>query len=132
VIVVDASVVAPALGDDDAGGDRARSRLAGEHLVAPALIDIEVASVWRRASRAGRLSDRRAGQALADLADAPLARAPHLPLMNRVWDLRDNLSAYDAAYIALTELLDTVLLTADSSLAAAPGIRCEVEVLTLE
>jgi predicted nucleic acid-binding protein len=113
-------------------GDRARSRLAGERLVAPGLIDIEVASLWRRASRAGRLSDRRAGQVLADLAALPLARASHRPLMQRIWELRANLSTYDAAYVALAELLDTVLLTADSRLARATAIRCEVHVLTVE
>jgi predicted nucleic acid-binding protein len=129
VIVVDASIVAAALADDGADGDRARKRLIEERLAAPELLDLEVASVWRRALRAGRLSERRAGQALADLASAPLARAPHGPLMARVWQLRDDLTTYDAAYVALAEILDTVLLTADTRLARAQEVKCEIEVL---
>jgi predicted nucleic acid-binding protein len=132
LIVVDASILATALADDDAGGDHARGRLAGERLAAPELIDLEVASVWRRASRAGRLSDRRARRALLDLVEVPLVRSTHRPLMSRIWDLRDNLSAYDASYVALAELLETLLLTADGRLAMAPGIRCEVELLSAE
>lgn len=85
MIVVDASIMASALGDDGADGERARRHLAGERLFAPELIDVEVASVWRRAARTGRLGGRRATQALADLADLPLVRAPHQPLMSRIW-----------------------------------------------
>jgi predicted nucleic acid-binding protein len=129
VIVVDASVLASALGDDGPDGDRARHRLAGERLFAPELIDLEVASVWRRAARSGRLDDRRAGLALADLASMPLARASHRRLLARIWELRTNLTPYDAAYVALAELLDSVLVTADRALAGSSGIECEVEVL---
>jgi predicted nucleic acid-binding protein len=129
MIVVDASVLASALGDDGPDGDRARHRLAGERLFAPELIDLEVASVWRRAARSGRLDDRRAGLALADLASMPVARASHRPLLDRIWELRSNLTPYDAAYVALAELLDSVLVTADRALARASGIACEVEVL---
>lgn len=129
MIVVDASIVASALGDDGSDGERARRRLAGERLVAPELIDLELASAWRRAARAGRLGPRRAGQALSDLADLPLARASHQPLMSRIWELRDNLTPYDAAYVALAEALEAALLTADRRLARAPGVRCEIELL---
>jgi predicted nucleic acid-binding protein len=129
VIVVDASVVATALGDDGSDGQRARASFAGEQLCAPELIDIEVASVWRRVARTGGLSSQRAAQALADLADLPLARAPHGPLMVRIWELRENLTPYDAAYIALAEALESPFLTADERLAQAPGIACAVEVL---
>jgi predicted nucleic acid-binding protein len=129
VIVVDASVLAPALADDDADGDRVRERLRGERLAAPELIDLEVVSTIRRAARAGRLDDRRSGQALTDLATLPLHRVPHLPLLARVWELRDNLTAYDAAYVALAEALDALLLTADGPMGRAFGVRCEVEVL---
>jgi predicted nucleic acid-binding protein len=125
VIVVDASVLATALGDDGDDGATARGRLRGEDLAAPEIVDLEVASVWRR-----RLSDeRRAAQALADLADLPLARAPHLPLLPRCWELRHNLTPYDAAYVALAEALEVDLLTADRRLAGATGVRCAVEVL---
>jgi predicted nucleic acid-binding protein len=132
VIVVDASVVGPALIDEDGDGERFRARLAGERLAAPALIDLEVLSAWRGISRSGRLSDRRAERARAHLAALPLARASHGRLMNRIWDLRDNLTSYDAAYVALAEFLQTVLVTADSKLAGAPGIQCEVELLPIE
>jgi predicted nucleic acid-binding protein len=129
VIVVDASVLAPALADDGADGDQARLRLRGEQLVAPELVDLEVLSTLRRAVRAGRLDERRSGQALDDLAAFPLRRVPHLPLLARAWELRDNLTAYDAAYVALAESLRALLLTADGGIEKASGVRCEVEVL---
>ena len=130
MIVVDASVLAPALADDGVDGDRARVRLRGEQLTAPELVDLEVVSTLRRAARAGELDERRSGQALADLSALPLRRVPHLPLLPRVWELRDNLTAYDAAYVALAEALDGPLVTADGRLHRASGIRCEVEVLS--
>jgi len=129
VIVIDASVVAPALADDGEDGDRARDRLRGEQLAAPELVDLEVVSTLRRAARAGRLDERRSAQALADLGALPLRRVPHLPLLPRVWELRDNLTAYDASYVALAEALDALLLTADGPLGRAVGVRCDVEVL---
>ena len=129
MIVVDASIIASALGDDGPDGERARKRLAGERLAAPELIDLEVASVWRRAARAGRLEGKRARQALADLAALPLERAPHRPLMSRIWDLRENFTPYDAAYVALAEILDAALVTADQHLARAPAADCEIELL---
>jgi predicted nucleic acid-binding protein len=129
VIVVDASVLAPALADDGADGDRARLRLREEQLVAPELVDLEVLSTLRRAARAGRLDQRRSGQALEDLSALPLRRVSHQSLLPRVWELRDNLTAYDAAYVALAEALDALLLTADGGIGKANGVRCEVEVL---
>jgi predicted nucleic acid-binding protein len=132
VVVVDASVIAPALTNEEELGDRLRERLERERLVAPALIDLEFASAWRGQVRAGRLSAGRAKAAFSDLAALPVERAPHGPLMGRIWELRDNLSAYDASYVALAESLDTTLLTGDERLARAPGIQCEVELLTVE
>jgi predicted nucleic acid-binding protein len=129
VIVVDASVLAPALADDGADGDRVRERLRGEQLTAPELIDLEVVSTIRRAARAGRLDGRRSQQVLTDLTALPLRRVPHLPLLPRVWELRDNLTAYDAAYVALAEAIDALLLTADAPMGRASGVRCKVEVL---
>jgi predicted nucleic acid-binding protein len=70
--------------------------------------------------------------ALADLAGMRLERTLHVPLIPRIWELRDNLSTYDAAYVVLAEALDTVLLTGDGRLARAPGIQCDVELLTVE
>jgi predicted nucleic acid-binding protein len=122
--------LAPALADDGADGDRVRGRLRGEQLVAPELVDLEVVSTLRRAARAGRLDKRRSGQALEDLASLPLGRVSHLSLLPRVWELRDNLTAYDAAYVALAEALNALLLTADGGMGKASGARCEVEVLT--
>jgi predicted nucleic acid-binding protein len=129
VLVVDASVLAPALADDGPDGDAARARLRGQSLAAPELIDLETTSVIRGRSRAGHLDVRRAGMALTDLVALPLRRAPHRPLLARCWELRENLTVYDAAYVALAEVLDAVLLTADSRLANAPGPRCEIELL---
>ena len=129
MIVIDASVLAPALADDESDGDLVRTRLQGEQLAAPELIDLEVTSTLRRATRAGRLDNRRSSQALADLAALPLKRVSHLPLLPRVWELRENLTAYDAAYVALAETLGALLLTADGPLARASGVRCAVELL---
>jgi len=129
VIVVDASVLATALGDDGPDGDRARARLRGERLSAPELVDLEVASVLRRQVHGGEVDIRRAALALADLAALPLRRAPHRPLLARCWELRDNLTVYDASYVALAEALDVTLLTGDGRLARAPGPRCRVETL---
>ncbi len=129
MLVVDASVLAPALADDGPDGDAARARLRGQSLMAPELIDLETTSVIRRQSRAGHLDLRRAGLALADLVEMPLRRASHLPLLERCWELSENLTVYDAAYVALAEVLDVVLVTADARLAKAPGPRCEIELL---
>jgi predicted nucleic acid-binding protein len=129
MIVIDASVLAPALADDGADGDQARERLRGERVSAPELVDLEVASVLRRASREGRLDERRARQALEDLAAIPLARASHRALLGRVWQLRENLTAYDAAYVAVAEALGVPLLTADERLRRAPGAHCEIQLL---
>ena len=123
MIVIDASVLAIALGDDGPSGDRARARMRGETLAAPEIIDLEVLSVWRRTIR----DERRAKFSITDLEQAPLMRCPHAPLLPRCWELRDNLSPYDAAYVALAELLDASLLTGDRRLARAPGIRCNIE-----
>jgi predicted nucleic acid-binding protein len=129
VIVVDASVLVVALADDGHDGDNARLRLRGERLAAPDLIDLEVVSVLRRQLRQGDLDDRRATQALSDLAGLPLQRASHHPLLDRCWELRGNLTVYDAAYVALAEALDTTLLTGDARLARSPGPRCKIETL---
>ncbi|MBV9011024.1 MAG: type II toxin-antitoxin system VapC family toxin [Pseudonocardiales bacterium] len=131
MIVVDASVLAPALSDDNDEGDHLRQRLRGQTVAAPELIDLEVLSVLRSGVRYGLLGERRARQAWTDLASAPLQRAPHRPLLHRAWELRDNLTTYDAAYVALAEVLGAILLTADSKLGNAPGIRCEVELVQL-
>jgi predicted nucleic acid-binding protein len=128
VIVVDASFLASALIADDDVGERMRLRLDVEDLVcAPEVIDLEVANAWRRDLLAGHIGEDRSRLALDDLADLSLVRIPHRPLMHRIWELRHNLTAYDAAYVALAESLDTMLLTADGRLARAPTPQCEIE-----
>jgi predicted nucleic acid-binding protein len=92
-------------------------------------VDLEVLSVLRRQAGAGLLDARRAGLALHDLVDLPVTRYPHAPFAPRVWELRSNLTPYDAAYVALAESLGCMLVTADARLARSPGIRCAVEVV---
>jgi len=130
VIVVDASIVANALGDDGADGAAVRDRLtnAGD-LAAPDLIDVETTAVLRKRWIAGDLDDQRFSDSIDDLEDFDLTRYPTLPLMRRAFELRSNVTAYDAAYVALAERLGCTLLTADQRLAAAPTINCAVEVL---
>lgn len=98
-------------------------------LHAPALIDLEVVQALRRFERASILSRSQARQALTDLQSLDLERHSHEPLIDRVWKLRANLTAYDAAYVALAEALDAILLTCDARLAAAPGVGKIVEVV---
>jgi predicted nucleic acid-binding protein len=129
VIVVDASVLVTALGDDGADGDTARARLRGERLAAPDLVDLEVVSAWRRLVAAGALDARRAGLAIDDLVALRLGRVPHTSLLARCWELRSTVTTYDAAYVALAERLDAALVTADARLARAQGPRCPIELL---
>lgn len=129
MIVVDASVLVTALADDGPDGERTRRRLAGERLAAPHVIDIEVISAWRRLAAAGHLEERRAALARVDLRALPIERVPHAALLERCWQLRANMTTYDAAYVALAELVDAPLLTADAKLAATSGPTCTIEVL---
>ena len=129
MLVVDASVLAVALLDDGSDGDTIRERLHGEQLAAPALIDLEVTSVWRGLARGGHLEPRRVGMALDDLRELPIQRVDHTLLLARCWELRENITIYDAAYVALAEALQTTLLTGDRRLARATGPRCTIEVV---
>lgn len=129
MIVVDASIVVTALADDGPDGDRVRDRMRGERLVAPHLIDVEVLSAWRRLATAGDLDHRRVELAMVDLRSLRLDRVPHGPLLHRAWDLRQDLTVYDATYVALAEAMQVPLLTADAKLAAAPGLRCAVDLV---
>jgi predicted nucleic acid-binding protein len=125
LIVVDASVVYDAL----IAAGPARERIANEALFAPHLIDTEVASTLRRAVAAGRITADQGWQALAALRQLGIHRYPAYGLVDRVWALRDNLTTYDATYVAVAEALDCGLLTGDRRLAGAPGIRCPVTVI---
>ena len=129
MIITDASVVTTALADDGLHGGQARTRLRDEQLAAPHIIDLEVASALRRLCMSGALGADRAEAALADLQALPLERVSHRPLLDRCWELRQNLTIYDAAYVALAEHLSVTLVTADRRLAEAPGSRCTVELL---
>jgi predicted nucleic acid-binding protein len=100
-----------------------------ETLHAPHLLDVEVAQVVRRYAAAGEIDRDRGRATLADLADFPLRRYPHDFLLPRVWELRDNLTAYDAVYVALAEALDAPLVTRDRRLAAAAGRHARVELV---
>ena len=130
MIVIDASVIAPALADDGDHGDRARARLRGERLLAPDVVDLEVISALRRALAVGDLDGRRAQLAIDDLASLDIGRISHRTLIERVWELRENVTPYDAAYVALAEALALVLVTADARLARASGPRCDIELLS--
>jgi predicted nucleic acid-binding protein len=129
VLVVDASVLATAVADAGPDGRRFRSRLIGETIGAPDLLRVEVTSVLRRHLQTGQLTIDQASAAMTDLTDFPLRVFPTAPLLNRVWQLRDNLSPYDACYVALADVLGVPLLTADRRLANAPGIRDQVELI---
>ena len=129
MIVADASALVQALGDDGSEGDAVRQRLSGERIVAPELLDVEVVSAWRRHEAQGRLDPKRAVFAREDLRAVPVERVSHRLLMDRAWELRANATVYDAVYVALAELLDVPLVTADRKLAGIPGIRCKVELL---
>lgn len=100
-----------------------------ESLHAPHLLDVEVAQVLRRYVRDKAITARRGQEALEDLADMPLSRYPHDLLIPRIWELRATLTAYDAAYVALAELLDARLLTCDGKIASASGHHAIVDVV---
>jgi predicted nucleic acid-binding protein len=105
-------------------------RLAGDgDLHAPHLIDIEMLHALRRMTTRGELNEDRAADARTDFADLALTRYPHHPLSDRVWKLRHNLSAYDATFVALAEVLDATLITCDARLAAAAGHHAAVQLL---
>lgn len=129
MIVVDATVLVTALADAGSDGGSARARLADEQLAAPEIIDLEVVSALRRLSAAERLDVDRATAAVEDLVAFPLRRVANRPLLHRCWELRGNLTPYDAAYVALAERLDATLLTADRRVTDAPGTRCRFEIL---
>jgi len=130
VIVVDASALLEALLRTPAA--RAVEKRLFEPrqtLHAPHLLDVEVAQVIRRYAAKGEIDNERGRAALADLADFPFHRYPHDLLLPRVWDLRNNLTAYDAVYVALAEALDAPLLTRDQRLAAAAGHHARIELV---
>jgi len=130
MIVVDASALIEALLGTPAAGPVVRRLFdSRQTLHAPHLIDLEVAQVFRRYAAAGDLDHERGREALADLANLRLHRYPHAFLLSRVWDLRHNFTAYDAAYVALAAVLDAPLLTRDRRLAATADNLVRVELV---
>jgi len=128
VIVVDSAAVVDAL-TAVAGTDELRTHLATEDLHAPGLIDVEVVSALRGLTLRGHLSATRAEDLLTDFDDLPMQRWPSADaLRRRAFQLRDNVSAYDAAYVALAEALDCPLVTRDGRLARSRGHSAQIEV----
>lgn len=130
MIVVDASTLLEALLRTPAA-TTVEDRLFAprQTLHAPHLLDVEVAQEIRRYTANGEIDAERGRMALVDLADFPLRRYPHGFLLSRIWDLRNNLTAYDAAHVALADVLDTPLLTRDLRLAVAAGHRARIELV---
>ncbi|MGB3485883.1 MAG: type II toxin-antitoxin system VapC family toxin [Mycobacterium sp.] len=125
MIVLDASAAVAALLNDGA----ARRTVAGETINAPHLIDAEVVSALRRQVAAGQIADTHARQGLDVWRQLGLLRYDAVPLLDRVWELRNSVTAYDAFYVALAENLDCPLMTADARLAGANGPRCVISVV---
>lgn len=130
MIVVDASALLEFLLQTPLGM-RVEARLFRdeEAFHSPHLVDVEVTQALRRLVRAGEVSIVRAAEAIADLADLDLHRHAHLDLLERAWQLRDNVTAYDAMYVALGEALAAPVVTCDKPLARAPGHRARIEVI---
>jgi predicted nucleic acid-binding protein len=127
VIVVDSAAVVDAL-TGAAGTDELRGCLAAEELHAPSLVDFEVVSALRGLTLRGHLSPTRAEDFLTDFEDLPLQRWPSAAaLRRRAFQLRDNVSAYDAAYVALAEALDCILVTRDRRLARSSGHAARIQ-----
>ena len=129
VLIVDASCLYEVVADT-ARADAVRSRLAADpDHAAPSVVDVEVVSIIRRDHLLGRLDPTSAAQAVQDLRDWPGERFTHQPLLDRVWELRGSVRAWDGFYVALAEALGATLVTSDARLAAASGPRCAMEVL---
>ena len=128
--VIDASVLAAFYASDDPRRVAVAERLkAGDALFAPAHLDVEVVSALRRMARGNPALDQAVPSALAHLAGFPIRRIPLPPLLERMWELRSNLTAYDAANIALAERLDSPLITCDAKLTTASGPSCTFDLI---
>jgi predicted nucleic acid-binding protein len=130
VIVVDASAMTELLLQTQLGS-RVEARLFrdGDDVHAPHLLDVEVVQALRRLVRTGDVPIARAEDAMEDLTLLDILRHPHVDLLDRVWQLRDNITAYDGIYVALAEAFDASLVTCDGPLGAAPGHAARIEVI---
>jgi predicted nucleic acid-binding protein len=126
-LVIDASLVVSALIDTGVAGRWAESQLVGGPLNAPHLMPVEVTNILRRAVARGEVTIDVASMAHADLLDLRVELFPYAPFASRVWELRDNVTSYDAWYVALAESLGASLATLDHKLAQASGPRCDFE-----
>ncbi len=129
MIVVDASALVGAITARGAGGAHARERLVRRRCHVPHLIDLEVPAALRRLERSAEIDAEHAEAALGRFRRLRLVRYAHSQLLTRVWELRHNLTPYDAVYVALAEHLGVELVTADERLAGASGPRCPIEVV---
>jgi len=129
-LIVDASCLYEVVVDGVRSEDVRRRLAADPDQAAPHVVDIEVVSVIRRDHRLGRLDGTAASQAVDDLRDWPGERFGHQPLLQRVWELRATVRAWDATYVALAEALGARLLTLDRRLTAAAGPLCPIDVVT--
>lgn len=127
IVVVDASVVVAALVDSGPDGGWAEQVLTSGSLAAPHLLLAEVANVVRRAALAGKITADAATLAHADLRALRVDLFPYEPFAGRIWELRGNVTCYDAWYIALAEYLGRPLATLDDRLARAPGLKCAIQ-----
>jgi len=127
MLVVDTSAVLEALAARDAAPELIERLARDGDLHGPHLIDTEVLHALRRMTINREISDERAADARSDFAELTLVRYPHQPLSDRVWELRHNLTAYDATFVALAEALAAPLVTCDARLASAPGHGAQIE-----
>ena len=130
MIVIDSSAVLEVLLRSQTGLEvEKRIFSPRESLFAPHLLDLEVVQVLRRYCTSGEIDSERGKEAIEDLNDIPINRYPHDIFLHRVWELRHNMTAYDAAYVALAETLAAPLLTRDAHLASAPGHDAVIELI---
>ena len=125
-VVCDASAVVAVLLDSGPDGRWATDALTGADLAAPAVLPFEAANIIRRRELAGLITADQTAQAHSDLLDLAIEQWPYELLAPRAWQLRQNLTTYDASYVALAELLSTALVTLDRRISRAPGLRCAV------
>ncbi len=125
-VVCDASALVALLLDSGPDGRWVTEALRGTDLLAPTLLGFEAANIIRRHELAGLVSNDQAAQAHVDLLELAIELWPYEVLASRAWALRQNLSTYDASYVALAELVDATLVTLDRRISGAPGLRCTV------
>jgi predicted nucleic acid-binding protein len=126
VIVVDTSAMVEYLVGVDHLGETVSEVVIGQSIVIPHGLDLEFTNVLCRLVRSGHTSAAAAHLALATLRSMPITRHPHTSLLDRIWELRDNMWPYDAAFVALSEALGAPLVTVDSKFEGVPGLRCEI------